>query len=249
MKFLKVKPYCGICLLNRGIKEVQLSTPDPKLQFKIIEKLIGMFRENFNENSISAHLGTYRDRIIKEFSGCRDPYYEKKKLSNKIALKFLPFLREQMELQDSEYKKFRFAVLASIVGNSIEFHLEDQKIELNSLENYLKDSFEGVEKNLAIDNIQELYNILKKKKTVLFLTDNAGEIVFDTILINQLIKMGIEIKVAVKKKPVLNDATMEDAIAAGLLEMEKVSNKLKIITTETDHVGIILTEAPKKFTF
>jgi len=245
---LKVKPYCGICLLNRGIKEVELATSDPKLRFEIINKLIEMFREKFNENSISAHLGTYRDRIIKKFSGCKDPYAEQKKISNEIALKFIPHLRNQLDSIKNDYERFRFAVLVTIVGNSIEFHLEDQLIDLNSLDQFLQDSLEDVEKKLAIDDILELFNLLKKKKKILYLTDNAGEIVFDYILIDELYKIGKEVIVAVKQSPVLNDATMEDAKIAGLLELAIKSNsKVKIITTETDHVGIILSETPKNF--
>jgi len=245
---LKVKPYCGICLLNRGIKEVELATSDPKLQFKIISKLIKMFQGKFNEHSISAHLGTYRDRIIKKFSGCSDPYSDQKRISNKIALKFLPILQKQLENIKGEYHRFRFAVLTTIVGNSIEFHIEDQKIELNSLGQLLKKSFENAEKKLAIDHIQALYSLLEKKNTVLYLTDNAGEIIFDYVLIKELFAMGKEVIVAVKEKPVLNDATMEDAKTAGLLKLSDETNfKVQVISTKTDHVGIILSETPKEF--
>ncbi len=80
------------------------------------------------------------------------------------------------------------------------------------------------------------------------MTDNAGEIIFDYILIKELQELGKEITVAVKETPVLNDATLEDAIDAGLLELaEKSNSKVKVITTGTDHVGIILSETPKDF--
>ncbi len=245
---MKVKPYCGFCLLNRGIKEVELATSDINLQFKIVYELIKMFEEKFTENCISAHLGTYRDRIIKQLSGCKDPYAEQKRLSNKIALKFLPFLQKKLNTIKDPYERFRFALLASIVGNSIEFHIEDQKIDLDSLEQLLEESFENAEKNLAKDDIQDLYDLLKSENKVLYLTDNAGEIVLDYILINELYNLGKEVIVAVKEKPVLNDATMEDAKAAGLLELSVNTNsKVKIITTGTDHVGIILSETPEEF--
>lgn len=59
------------------------------------------------------------------------------------------------------------------------------------------------------------------------ITDNAGEIAFDVILVEKLKEMGCEVVVAVKEAPVLNDATMEDAIVIG---MDKVADKL--ITTD-----------------
>lgn len=245
---MKVKPYCGVCLFNRGIKEVELATSDASLRFKIISKLIDMFEEKFNENSISAQLGTYRDRIIKKYSGCNDPYAKQKAISNEIAAKFLPVLQELVNSQKSPYKRFRTAVLASIVGNTIEFNIEDQKIELDSLEKLLKNSLEDSEKLLVKDDIQELFDLITSKKKVLYLTDNAGEIFFDYVLIYELYRLGKEVIVAVKEKPVLNDATMEDAKIAGLLELSAHTNsKIKVITTGTDHVGIILSETPNEF--
>ncbi|MBS7288389.1 MAG: DUF89 family protein, partial [Candidatus Freyarchaeota archaeon] len=74
------------------------------------------------------------------------------------------------------------------------------------------------------------------------LTDNAGEIIFDTVLVRELKNASAEVTVAVKEKPVMNDATMADALEAG---MDRVADKL--ITTGTDTVGLFLQECSQEF--
>jgi hypothetical protein len=95
---------------------------------------------------------------------------------------------------------------------------------------------------LAIDDVGKAYELAKKAQTVLYLTDNAGEIVFDTLLVEQLRNMGVKVIVAVKGGPVINDATLEDAEASG---MSKVAEK--IMTTGTNTVGFAVKEVSAEF--
>ena len=67
---------------------------------------------------------------------------------------------------------------------------------------------------------------------ILYLADNAGEIVFDRLLIEQLPMQ--KITVVVKGFPIINDATMEDAVAAGLTEI------VSVIDNGSDAPGTIL---------
>jgi hypothetical protein len=81
-----------------------------------------------------------------------------------------------------------------------------------------------------------------KAHSVLYLTDNAGEIVFDTLLVEQLKNMGLTVPVAVKGSPIINDATLEDAEVSGMC---KVADK--VITTGTDSVGLTMDEVSAEF--
>jgi uncharacterized protein with ATP-grasp and redox domains len=95
----------------------------------------------------------------------------------------------------------------SIAGNIIDFGFKDQ----------IQDLWGTVEKSIrqpyGIDNTGELRARLEEAEQVLFLADNAGETVFDRVLIETLNKPVIYV---VKKSPILNDATITDAVAAGL---------------------------------
>ena len=74
------------------------------------------------------------------------------------------------------------------------------------------------------------------------MADNAGEIVFDTILVEQLKNMGLMVTYAVKGAPVINDATLNDIEISG---MDKIADK--IITTGTDAVGLLVKEVSPEF--
>ena len=82
----------------------------------------------------------------------------------------------------------------------------------------------------------------KKAKTVLYLTDNAGEVALDTLLVQELKNLGAHVTVAVKIAPIINDALLEDAEFVG---MDKVADRL--ITTGSDSVGLFPEECSNEF--
>jgi uncharacterized protein with ATP-grasp and redox domains len=95
---------------------------------------------------------------------------------------------------------------------------------------------------LAVDRTLEIYELLQRSKSVLFLTDNAGEIAFDIILVKEIRQLGPKVMVAVKSSPILDDALLSDAYKVG---MDKVADK--IVTTSSNSVGLFLEEASKEF--
>ncbi len=128
--------------------------------------------------------------------------------------------------------------MIAIVGNLIEFDIPGHKASFSSL----KKSFREASKDLVVNDTNTAYELAKKAHNVLYLTDNAGEIVFDTLLVEQLKNMGITVTVAVKGGPVINDATLEDAAASG---MTKIADN--VITTGTDAVGFAAKEVSQEF--
>jgi len=230
---LKVEIECLSCIIHRGYLEIAEATNNPKLQFQAASALLKYMAKEFKPGAVAAILGTTRDRIIKQISGNLDIYAERKRLSNQRALELLPSLRNTIENEANGEKRFRKACLASIVGNIIEFDIPEHQVNLDELGHLIAKS----EKELAIDDISKIYEKAKKAKRILFLTDNAGEVALDKLLIEELKRMDLEVTVAVKGGPVLNDATMEDAEAVSLFEITD-----KIITTGADAVGLPLSE-------
>jgi uncharacterized protein with ATP-grasp and redox domains len=234
---LKSRTNCAACLLHRGIREIELTNSSPEIKMQAMKKLLEFMAKNFNADSVSAILGTERDRIIREETGCPDPYREKKALSNDYALKLLPELRKVLERERDEYKRFRKACLAAIVANSIEFDILEHDQQLESFPKLLAKS----EEELKIDDIKQIHSRIKESKKVLYLADNAGEIVLDSLLVGEIKRLGLRITVAVKEGPVLNDALMEDAVLAGI---PKIADD--VITTGIDSVGLILPKASER---
>jgi uncharacterized protein with ATP-grasp and redox domains len=245
---MKVSPRCSVCLLQRAFNEIQLATDDPLLQFQVLQAVIHLFAQEFDENAISAVLGTKRDRIIRKMTNCPDPYKKLKQKSNELALHLSKPLEESLNAEKDPYKRFRSAALAAIVGNILEFDIIEHSIDLENAD-FLKDLLVEAERDLAIDQIREIYDLVQSVQQVLFLTDNAGEIIFDKFLIVELLNLGAHVIVAVKGSPALNDATWEDAEFAGLITLSQKNPNLNIITTESDHVGLYYAEISEQFRF
>lgn len=235
---MKVELRCIACILNRGYLQIQEATNDKSLQFKTLSSIIHFLAKEFNPSSNPAYLGTKRDRIIKQKTGNPDSYIQKKKLSNQKALEILPIAKNIISQELTSISKFRKACLSAIVGNIIEFDLPENPFEFSDLKKLIKEA----ETDLAIDDIHLIFKEAKKAKTVLYLTDNAGEIAFDMLLVEQLKNLGANVIVGVKSGPILNDATISDAKFVG---MDKVANKL--ITTGSDSVGLFLEECSEEF--
>jgi uncharacterized protein with ATP-grasp and redox domains len=197
-----------------------------------------MLAKEFRPTAVPADLGTERDRLLRRITGSADPYKRSKRISNEKALKLLPYARKLVEEGYTQQDRFKRAALVAIVGNLIEFDIPGHKASFSSL----KKSFREAAKDLAVDDIGKIFDLAKKAHTILYLADNAGEIVFDTLLVEELKETGASIVVVVKGGPVINDATLEDAEASG---MSTVASK--VITTGTDAVGFAAKEVSKEF--
>ncbi len=235
---MKVEVECAPCLLHRGLREIKEATSDPNIQFKAISSLLSLLAREFKPTATPASLGTKRDELIREISGNPDPYARIKKLSNEKALEILPIAEEFVLKGENSETRFRRACLCAIAGNVMEFGIPDHTFQLKDL----KDVIDRAEADLAIDDIPKILRLASRAKEIVYLTDNAGEIAFDTLLVRELRKLGAFITVAVKDKPILNDATMEDAKEVGMHEIAD-----QVITTGSSSVGLFLEECSQNF--
>jgi uncharacterized protein with ATP-grasp and redox domains len=187
---------------------------------------------------VAADLGTKRDRIIRQLTDNNDPYKYHKKLANAKALKMLPHAKKLVEASYNQQERFKKACLCAIVGNIMEFDIPGHKFTLKNLAGCIREA----SKDLVIDDIDKAYELAKKAESVLYLADNAGEIVFDTLLVEQLKNMGLKVTYVVKGGPVINDATMDDV---AISSMDKLADE--VITTGADSVGLLKKEVSEEF--
>ncbi len=146
-------------------------------------------------------------------------------------MKFLPKIKQIIE----EKNDLETYVKAAIVGNIIDFGALGVNFDTE------KGIIENIKKDIALNHVTELEKELKCAKNVLYLADNNGEIVFDKLLIEKLKEYDVEVTVALKEKPILNDACIEDAIQIGL---DEVAN---LVSTGTDSIGIIYGDISDEF--
>lgn len=199
---------CLPCYLQQALRVARLNEFDEKMQLAVVEEvaklLPGMDQElTPPENSIAVY------ETISLVSGCSDPYYAQKKQSNREALALLPRLREEVEASRRPLETaIRFAVGSNIIdyGASHSFDLEKAFERCRTVAPVIDD----------ISSFQQQVEALEKGAEILYLADNCGEIVYDSLLMERLAYKGLHVTVAVKQSPIINDALYDDAVEVGL---------------------------------
>ncbi|MCP2519557.1 ARMT1-like domain-containing protein [Candidatus Aminicenantes bacterium AC-708-M15] len=218
---------CFPCFLRQTIETSRLITSDEKKIRHIINRVSLLFPDISSE-ATPPEIGREVYRIIRDETGVIDPYNDIKKKCIEQALSLYP---EMKKIINSSEDRLLTAIKLSIAGNIIDFGANPD-FELK------KDINEILVQKLNISHYQEFCKILKKTKRILYLADNAGETVFDRLLIEELKKPVIY---AVREKPIINDATREDAYLSGIHEVAEV------ISTGCDAPGTILKFCSNEF--
>ena len=209
---MKISYECGPCFLRQAREAMDLSTDDELLKMEIMEDIFKFLSNNFKLNTNSNSTGSAMHKMIKQKTGCRDPYYKEKIEGNEIALKYLPDVKKILEEDDSLENYVKIAIIGNILDFGA-FTLDDD------IESVIKTS---LKKDLAIKDIDEFEESLKTHDKVLYLVDNTGEIVFDKLLLAKIKEYNLDITIAVKSEPILNDACMAEALDAGLDEYGEI---------------------------
>ncbi len=228
---MKVYYECAPCFLRQAKEALDLTTSNQKVKMEVMEELVKIIAKDFKRDTVSNELGTKVHRTIKSMTGNDDPYLLHKKKGNEIAYKYLPKIKEIIKKNN----KLETYIKAAIVGNIIDFGALGVDFDVE------KGIIQNMEKEIAINQTEDLENELKASKKLLYLADNNGEIVFDKLLIEKLKEYDVEVTVALKEKPILNDATIEDGVQIGL---DKVA---KLVSTGTDSIGIIYGDISDEF--
>ena len=220
---------CIPCLTSQILRVSELATDDRKLRAKIIGEALKAIGEMGFEKP-PPYLAQYVYRLVKDRSGNPDPYLEFKRHFNRVGLEVYPELKKIVERSSTP---FRTAVLISLAGNIIDFGPERQVGLLRTIRKTL-------EEPLCIDSIPALKQALEKAGTVLIIGDNAGEVVFDRLLVESAPK-NPDYFYAVRGGAVINDATIDDAIACG------IDRVCTVLSTGSDAPGIIREDCSKSF--
>lgn len=197
---------------------------------KIQEILIafGQFLSQIRVEATPPEIGREVYRLISEKTGILDPYSSIKKKCTKQALALYPQLKQRIE---SSGDRLGMAVRMAIAGNVIDFGV-NADFDLD------KDLEILLSQKLTIDHYRDFCHALRSARRVLYLADNAGETVFDRLLIEEL---GKPVVYVVREKPIINDAVHQDALDAGIDEVAE------IVSSGTDAPGTILNLCSENF--
>ncbi len=227
---IKSKLDCLVCMIKQGLNTAKLATDDEKKQREIIN-LIAHEIEKVDLNFPPAHISKVVYEIVTKITEVEDPFKSVKEKSNREAISMLPELKR---IVSSSSDPLYSALHVAVAGNIIDLGIGHSYDLSKDVDTILNSKFE-------IDDYELFRKDIKRGRKLLYLGDNAGEIVFDRVLIEELIKFGLDIKFCVKSKPIINDATMEDAIFSGLAEI------VPVIETGTNSIGIDLEKVSEEF--
>ena len=218
---------CFPCFINQALRAARLSTDDEK-KIKMVLDEVGMMLKDIPLKNTPPESGRLIYRKISEITGNPDPYREIKRESTKKALLLYPSLKDQIERSRD---RLLTAIRIAIAGNVIDFGANWNF----NLENEID---EALAKAFAICDYSRFKDGLDEAREVLYIGDNAGECVFDRILIEEMKK---PVKYIVRDMPIINDAIYEDAVQAGI---DKVAT---ILSSGTDAPGTILNTCSSEF--
>lgn len=222
---------CIPCFIRQSLDAARHATNDVHIHEKVIRGAIGL-TINLDMKQSPPLIGQQIHRLIRELAGVDDPYHDIKQQFNDMALQLYPKLRRLIIESDDPIQT---AIRLAIAGNIIDFGVKSQLHE-TELEETIKSCLCG---ELSARQIEDFRSAVNEAENILYLADNADEIVFDRLLIEQLPTE--KITVVVKGSPVINDATMEDAIHAGLPKI------VGVIDNGSDAPGTVLQNCSQNF--
>jgi uncharacterized protein with ATP-grasp and redox domains len=218
---------CIPCFFQQALLSSKAAGIEDDLTKQVLDRLALLVPE-IPLNSTPPETGRMVYRILKEVSGVENPFKGWKEASMRKALALYPSLKEKVEASKDS---LRTAVHIAIAGNIIDFATNPGFELKREIERILQ-------KEPAINHYQAFKDRLEHAESVLYLADNAGETVFDKILIET---MGKSVIYAVRDVPVINDATVEDAVASGL------DSVATVISSGSDAPGTILRRCSEEF--
>ena len=219
---MKVHLDCFPCFFKQAAIAVRLGTKDETLQAAILKGVTDEIKAT-DMSKPPAHSTTFMHRKIRQLLG-KDPFKEIKSEYNQAALRLYPDLRRRVfQSNDPLWTAARLA----IAGNIIDFGIFSSVDIIGTIERALNSS-------ISIDHYSRFKRAVDGHSRVFYLLDNSGEIVFDRLLIEVLVKIGKKVKAVVKGAPVLNDSTAYDAAETGLTEL------CEIVDNGCDCIGTIL---------
>ena len=211
---MKISRECIHCLARQAVEIAEEATSDVTMQEEIIKRSLKELGEmDFNETAPEVSFRMHQH--AKDISGIDDPYKKLKEQYNEIANEIYNRIIDEKWLDKAE-DPFDMACRLAIAGNIIDFSV-GLKLEYSDIVKSVEDS---IKHNIFGTGTTALREAVKKANNIMYIADNSGEIIFDKFLLDYLPLN--KITYVVKGSPIVNDATMDDAISTGITDLVKV---------------------------
>lgn len=224
---MRTFPECYGCLFRQAVSAITSTEVDQRTQINTIKEVLNTL-EKADDSLTPSFLAGQTNRVINEITGIDDLY---KEIKHESHLKAQEYLEDLKELSKQGNDKLEQGLKISAAGNIIDVvHASDYDL--------WEEVKTTVNQELLGGGVEAFRKRIGESSYLLYLADNVGETVFDRVFIDTL---DIPVIYAVKSGPILNDATLEDALAAGI---DKVA---EIVETGSRDPGTILSQCSNEF--
>jgi len=219
---MKMTLGCVSCSVRQIEHVLEQSALEGAAKMRCMQELLSDLASIDMELSPPAVAAAFHAKI-KARLGDDDPYREIKRQSTALALKLYPEMRARVKASpDPLMASLKAAIAGNIIDYGARRGASDGEV-FESLERVFDEPMDGEFARMFRDDAS-------RARSILYVGDNAGEIVFDRLLLEEL--GPARVTFAVRGGPIINDATMEDARASGL------EGTVRIVTTGTMLPGI-----------
>jgi uncharacterized protein with ATP-grasp and redox domains len=203
---LKASLECLECFTRQALRAARIASNDPEVHRRVLDEVCRRI-PTMNLDQTPPELSLFLYEINAQYSGQADPYLAQKRAQNALALGLEEELRALVRNSEDPLVT---ALHIAAAGNVIDLGTHDaHDIDVRgAIASVMRERF-------AIDHSAAFRDSLARGNHLLYLCDNAGEIVFDKILIGELLQH-TEVTAVVKSGPIINDALMADAESVGL---------------------------------
>jgi len=192
----------------------QQVTANPAVQLQVAKDCLRFLAETFGHERVPSYYITEVHRILKRDTGVPMPFADSRSQLNQVAMQLADQIQARADTLDG-LRRFRCVALWALAGNSLDsrtvgigYTFEPAQM-LQHLQSY-------VDRGMAKDQVDELYERILVKTPVLYIHDNVGEIALDKLLIQEIRRHGCHVTSALRGGPITSDATMEDGRTVGL---------------------------------
>jgi hypothetical protein len=221
---------CLPCFVRQSLDSVRFVTPDESIHERVLREVLRLAHQ-MDLRQPPPVMAQKLHRRIRELTGADDPYREVKDRFNRLALAQYPEFRDRVARSaDPMEAAVRLAIAGNVIDFGVNSHLTEQEVH---------DALMLAASTPLTGDLGGFCDAVARAGRVLYLADNAGEIVFDRLLIERISPERVTL--VVKGAPIINDATMADAEAAGLAAM------VEVIDNGSDAPGTLLDDCSEQF--
>lgn len=232
---MKTALECMPCFMKMALRDARLACPGDESMHHAIVMAWARRLEELDLDVPPPAIARQLLDLIQSMTGCSDLYEDDKREANERVMQLLPALQE---LIDAERVKkggdsLALAMELAIIGNYI-----DRGVEMDV-------DWEAELANVSDSIDPQVYKEFRGRAApgarILVLGDNTGEIAIDTLLVAELLRLGCEVTYAVRSRPIINDATIEDAETVGMTRL------CKVVESGVDTPGTVIAKCSPDF--